>query len=158
MTDEGVVAGCFHQMSVQIIEALNCSVPDSRSVKNRIRRVADHLGHVERAFPDRRLTARCADLAAIRDLSSRTATILGDISSRPDDERSYVLDYERRNPKFPHEPTSDQFFSEEQFEAYRALGFHAMTNALELDDGTPRSGQLRQRLLLGLPAAAANQG
>jgi hypothetical protein len=25
---------------------------------------------------------------------------------------------------FPHETTGDQFFSEEQFEVYRALGFH----------------------------------
>ena len=25
---------------------------------------------------------------------------------------------------FPHESTGDQFFSEEQFEVYRALGFH----------------------------------
>lgn len=46
------------------------------------------------------------------------------------DEADYVLDYERRYPLFPHESTSDQFFSEEQMEAYRALGFHAMTRAL----------------------------
>jgi predicted acylesterase/phospholipase RssA len=51
-------------------------------------------------------------------------------SSVTGDERSYVLDYERRFPRFPHEATSDQFFSEEQFEAYRALGFHAMDRAL----------------------------
>ena len=25
--------------------------------------------------------------------------------------------------RFPHEPTTDQFFSESQFESYRALGF-----------------------------------
>ncbi|WP_434118761.1 patatin-like phospholipase family protein [Sinorhizobium meliloti] len=41
-------------------------------------------------------------------------------------EPDYVLDYERRYPNFPHEATSDQFFSEEQMEAYRALGFHAV--------------------------------
>ncbi|ESY65649.1 hypothetical protein X742_21860 [Mesorhizobium sp. LNHC232B00] len=46
------------------------------------------------------------------------------------DEPDYVLDYERRYPLFPNEPTSDQFFSEEQMEAYRALGFHAMRVAL----------------------------
>ncbi|MBZ9672338.1 patatin-like phospholipase family protein [Mesorhizobium sp. ES1-3] len=46
------------------------------------------------------------------------------------DEPDYVLDYERRYPLFPNEPTSDQFFSEEQMEAYRALGFHAMDRAL----------------------------
>ncbi|TPN50840.1 hypothetical protein FJ976_14520 [Mesorhizobium sp. B1-1-9] len=46
------------------------------------------------------------------------------------DEPDYVLDYERRYPLFPNEPTSDQFFSEEQMEAYRALGFHAMDRTL----------------------------
>jgi hypothetical protein len=40
------------------------------------------------------------------------------------DERGYVLDYKHRNAAFPHETTSDQFFSEEQFEVYRDLGFH----------------------------------
>jgi predicted acylesterase/phospholipase RssA len=40
------------------------------------------------------------------------------------DEDDYILDYKRRHPDFPHEATSDQFFGEEQFEAYRALGFH----------------------------------
>lgn len=47
------------------------------------------------------------------------------------DEPDYILDYERRHPTFPHESTSDQFFSEEQMEAYRALGFHAMRVALD---------------------------
>lgn len=46
------------------------------------------------------------------------------------DEPDYVLDYERRYPSFPHESTGDQFFSEEQMEAYRALGFHAVERAL----------------------------
>ena len=46
------------------------------------------------------------------------------------DENDYVLDYKRRNPTFPHESTVDQFFSEEQFEAYRALGFHAARGLL----------------------------
>jgi hypothetical protein len=42
------------------------------------------------------------------------------------DETDYIRDYARRYPNFPHETTSDQFFSEEQFEVYRALGFHTM--------------------------------
>jgi hypothetical protein len=28
--------------------------------------------------------------------------------------------------QFPHEPTTDQFFSESQFESYRMLGSHVM--------------------------------
>ena len=36
-----------------------------------------------------------------------------------------MFDYKKRYDAFPHETTLDQMFSEEQFEAYRALGFHA---------------------------------
>ena len=46
-------------------------------------------------------------------------------SSLTGDENDYVFHYKRRYAAFPHETTLDQFFSEEQFEAYRALGFHA---------------------------------
>lgn len=35
-----------------------------------------------------------------------------------------VYNYARSNALFPHEPTSDQFFSESQFESYRMLGSH----------------------------------
>ncbi len=41
------------------------------------------------------------------------------------DENDYVFDYKRRNSDFPHETTIDQMFTEQQFEVYRALGFHA---------------------------------
>ena len=37
-------------------------------------------------------------------------------------EPSDVQQYSRTSETFPHEPTSDQFFSESQFESYRALG------------------------------------
>ena len=45
-------------------------------------------------------------------------------SSLTGDENDYIRDYARRYERFPHESTGDQFFSEEQFEVYRALGFH----------------------------------
>jgi hypothetical protein len=35
-----------------------------------------------------------------------------------------VTEYASDHDEFPHEPTSDQFFDESQFESYRALGFH----------------------------------
>jgi hypothetical protein len=54
-------------------------------------------------------------------------------SSLTGDENDYVLNYKSRYQSFPHETTSDQFFSEEQFEVYRALGFHATKRAF---DGT----------------------
>jgi len=46
------------------------------------------------------------------------------------DENLYVQDYARENPLFPHQSTANQFFNEAQFEAYRALGYHAAKSAL----------------------------
>jgi hypothetical protein len=45
------------------------------------------------------------------------------------DEPKDVYTYAQGSETFPHEATSDQFFSESQFESYRALGYHAMTQA-----------------------------
>jgi hypothetical protein len=47
-------------------------------------------------------------------------------SSMTGDEKDFIVDYKLRYSDFPHETTGDQFFSEEQFEAYRALSFHAV--------------------------------
>jgi hypothetical protein len=52
-------------------------------------------------------------------------------SSVTGDENDYIKDYNRRYRAFPHESTGDQFFSEEQFEVYRALGFHAVDGLLK---------------------------
>lgn len=43
------------------------------------------------------------------------------------DESADIFNYAQANPLFPHEPTTDQWFSESQFESYRALGFHAIS-------------------------------
>ncbi len=40
------------------------------------------------------------------------------------------MDYAARHPAFPHEPTSDQFFDEAQFESYRRLGEHVAWEVL----------------------------
>lgn len=37
-----------------------------------------------------------------------------------------VYHYYREHPAFPHEPTTDQWFSESQFESYRTLGYHSI--------------------------------
>jgi hypothetical protein len=63
-----------------------------------------------------------------------TGVLLYVKSSITGDENDYVIDYKRRNPTFPHETTMDQLFTEEQFEAYRALGFHAVNSAFDLSD------------------------
>ncbi len=39
--------------------------------------------------------------------------------------------YKRRQPAFPHETTADQFFNEEQFEAYRQLGYSSAKRMFE---------------------------
>lgn len=58
-------------------------------------------------------------------------------SSISGDENDYIIDYKRRNASFPHETTNDQFFSEEQFEVYRALGFHAVNRTLAGEEAVP---------------------
>ncbi len=40
------------------------------------------------------------------------------------DEPEDVRKYRRKHPDFPHESTGDQFYGEEQWEAYRRLGHH----------------------------------
>jgi hypothetical protein len=47
------------------------------------------------------------------------------------DENDYVTAYKAAYPRFPHETTADQLFSEEQFEAYRALGEHIARRFLD---------------------------
>ena len=42
------------------------------------------------------------------------------------DEPRDIYEYFKRNETFPHESTSDQFFSESQFESYRMLGAYTM--------------------------------
>ena len=42
-----------------------------------------------------------------------------------------MLGYARQHQTFPDETTADQFFSEEQFEAYRELGYRSMAKALK---------------------------
>ena len=70
-------------------------------------------------------------------------------SSLTGDENDYVRDYGRRNPNFPHESTGDQFFSEEQFEVYRSLGFHSANGFL--------GGTARALLHASLPFSALKE-
>jgi Patatin-like phospholipase len=43
-------------------------------------------------------------------------------SSLMGDEPAPILNYKQDNPNFPHQTTGDQFFDDDQFESYRALG------------------------------------
>lgn len=42
--------------------------------------------------------------------------------------------YKREHPSFPEEPTSDQFFNEKQFEAYRELGYQIAWRMMKDDE------------------------
>ena len=54
-------------------------------------------------------------------------------SSLTGNEPNYVKEYRTRHNSFPHETTADQFFDEDQFEAYRALGEHAAKDLFGAD-------------------------
>ncbi|MEA2239318.1 MAG: hypothetical protein QOC81_4042 [Thermoanaerobaculia bacterium] len=54
-----------------------------------------------------------------------------------------VYNYCQESIAFPHEPTSDQFFSESQFESYRALGRHAVN---EICKNYPAAGTKQPRI------------
>jgi predicted acylesterase/phospholipase RssA len=61
-------------------------------------------------------------------------------SSLTSDESADVLNYKSCYPHFPHQSTADQWFTESQFESYRALGEHIMESALQ-----PAVGILQQQ-------------
>ena len=42
-----------------------------------------------------------------------------------------LVQYHARHPLFPHQPTSDQFFDDEQWESYRKLGFRQGAKLLD---------------------------
>lgn len=58
------------------------------------------------------------------------------------DEPADVLHYASKDPRFPHQPTPDQFFDEAQFESYRRLGLHIVEKIVEKQG---RTGKLDLR-------------
>jgi GNAT superfamily N-acetyltransferase len=64
------------------------------------------------------------------DANATAGTLLYLKPSLTGNEPSDVQDYAARHPAFPHEPTSDQFFDEAQFESYRRLGEHVAWQVL----------------------------
>jgi hypothetical protein len=74
-------------------------------------------------------------------------------SSMSGDENDYVMAYKAANAPFPHETTLEQLFSEEQFEAYRALGEHIGRRFLSGDDHAAPNSSDRTDLLTALKSA-----
>ncbi len=56
-----------------------------------------------------------------------------------ENENTAVLEYQSDHPDFPHESTADQFFTENQFESYRKLGYDSTKRTFR--DSTLKSVQ-----------------
>ncbi|QWV93972.1 patatin-like phospholipase family protein [Geomonas oryzisoli] len=68
------------------------------------------------------------------------------------DESADLLNYAKVHAEFPHEPTSDQWFDEAQFESYRKLGLHSVLQVtgggrLDLEECFSRAGRMHRRAL-----------
>jgi predicted acylesterase/phospholipase RssA len=93
-------------MGVEIAMDLDGLRKDSRKKKKGLSKVHSTLGKIHYA------NGEVGELLYIK------LSVTGD-------EPEYIRSYRAHNPEYPHESTADQFFSEAQFEAYRALGEHA---------------------------------
>ena len=87
------------------------------------------------------------------DATAAAGTLLYLKASLTGDEPRDIQDYAARHPAFPHEPTSDQFFDEAQFESYRRLGEHV---AWEKSCG--RRSSVRTRYVSPVPGASSSLG
>lgn len=75
--------------------------------------------------------SRCAALGKITYRDGEQGFLLYVKPSLLGDESADIRNYAGLHPMFPHEPTSDQFFDEIQFECYRQLGFQNMLSIIE---------------------------
>jgi predicted acylesterase/phospholipase RssA len=57
-----------------------------------------------------------------------------------------IMQYASVHPEFPHQSTTDQWFDESQFEAYRKLGYYIATTVLEKSALEKKPGELRPLL------------
>jgi hypothetical protein len=101
-------------------------VLDWQPIAERSRLVSKSFAAGERSLqPGPHVAIGLIDYPPLAEGSAREQGVLIYIkSSMSGDENDYVADYKRRNPDFPQESTMEQLFSEEQLEAYRALGEH----------------------------------
>ena len=66
-------------------------------------------------------------------------------SSLTGNEPQDVLNFSAQNPTFPHQSTTDQWFSESQFEAYRRLGYHVIEEIFRFQDEAVSLAEFRDR-------------
>jgi hypothetical protein len=65
-----------------------------------------------------------------------------------------VYNYQSSSPAFPNESTADQWFSESQFESYRALALHIIQSLWDVDPGTKVAPRTRDAELDRFAASA----
>ena len=79
-------------------------------------------------------------------------------SSITGDEDVGVAQYRSEHPTFPHETTADQFFTEDQFEAYRRLGRHIAARTFRGAGSTPEPFAMAGTLFdLWVPASVSSE-
>jgi hypothetical protein len=72
------------------------------------------------------------------DHDAKNGVLLYIKASLTSDESADILNYKSQYPNFPHQTTADQWFTESQFESYRALGEHVISSAFHgLPKDTP---------------------
>ena len=64
-----------------------------------------------------------------------------------------VAQYQAAHPEFPHQPTSDQWFDESQFESYRRLGRHIGQTVLDGRDACGRAPRASRTCSCGCTTA-----
>ncbi|HYC79196.1 MAG TPA: hypothetical protein VEI02_16375 [Planctomycetota bacterium] len=114
---------------------------DAAVLGDAFRDVVGPLDALRRDAPDR--PSRLAAVAKIVYADGSLGTLVylkpAHASGAPAD----VAHYRAANPEFPHEPTSDQFFDEAQWESYRALGELAGLRVFDAGDGGGRGWRPR---------------
>ncbi|HKD06760.1 MAG TPA: hypothetical protein VKB79_12735 [Bryobacteraceae bacterium] len=79
-------------------------------------------------------------------------------SSITGDEEVGIEQYRAAHPTFPHQSTADQFFTEDQFEAYRRLGYHIATQTFRGAESETNPVYIAERLFDGwAPSGVSTQ-
>jgi hypothetical protein len=100
-------------------------VIDWEPIAKRSRAVSDEVkARTVSSQPGPHVAIGLIDYPGVDDGPRETGVLIYIKASLSGDENDYVMAYKAAHPSFPHESTMDQFFTEEQFEAYRALGQH----------------------------------
>jgi len=123
-------------------------------------RIEIDAGSIRRAAPGGSSRAHCA-VGRILYANGSLGYLVYLKASLTGDEEVDIEQYRASHPQFPHEPTSDQFFAEDQFESYRRLGHHIAETTFR---GVERERDARVTVTamattlkdLWVPASAAN--